>query len=699
MRDVLLDAPFLQVALALTLVVMAAALLYRIDKGNRHLHPGLRAGLGVLRALSGATLVLLLFRPVLRFEESHTHQPSLIVLQDLSASVGAEDPDWSNRLNAWMASLPSEEGQPGASIKKYGFGSGLVALDAGDTLKFTDPTTDLSTALDIVQGQWAGAPVGAIVIATDGRFNRGKNPEGETRRLPAPLHVITLGDTSLRKDLRILRLLHNDVAGLGNQFPIEAELAGQGYRGTVTVRITGPDTDERKEVTFDGSGIPKTVRFLVEAARPGIQRYRITLDTVEGEENKDNNRRTALIDVIEGRKRILMVGPAPHPDLGAWTNALSSNLNYEVKSIRLSELTQATTDDAWDAAYLFSFDPDNPEAAAALRNCKDAGISTGIILDPLARFDALPGLGLGVSLTTTRQGLTTDPRGAINPAFPHFQLEEGMSQWLAEAPPLMSPFVTAEWGPAHTPLLFQRIGGITTEQPLLTVTQTNSERGLFLLGEGSWRWRQVGYLRTGSHDLFNDLVGKLTQFLTSDPGVNRFRVEAPRLLDEDQRLQWQARTYDATLQPFEGADIAMELSDSAGTRYNYRFSSAAAGGYALDAGRWPRGTYTWRASTKIGDKAFERSGIIEVRPMELERNGRPADHAILQRMAIATQGTAVSPDSLDVLTATLKASTRFTPERDISERLRDIIEWKTLALILLGLLCSEWIIRRWAGTY
>lgn len=699
MRDVLLDAPFLQVALALTLVVVAAALLYRIDKGNRHLSGGLRSVLGVIRAFILAILVLLLFRPVLRFEETNTRQPSLIVLQDVSASIGMDHPNWSDQLDTWIATLPSEEGQPGASVKKYGFGSSLVSLDVADTLTFTDPTTDLSSALDIVQGQWAGAPVGAIVIATDGRFNRGLNPEGETRRLPAPLHFITLGDTSLKKDVRILRLLHNDVAGLGNQFPIEAEVAAQGYEGTATVRITGPETDERQEVTFDGSGLPQTVRFLVEAARPGIQRYRINLQGIEDEENRDNNRRTALIDVIEGRKHILMAGPAPHPDMGAWANALSSNLNYEVESYPLSEIPEAIGDDAWDAAFLFSFDPDNKEATGALQKCKDAGIPTGIILDPLARFEALSGLGLGVNLTTTRQGLTTDPRGAINPAFPHFQLAEGISEWLAEAPPLMSPFVTAEWGPAHTPLLFQRIGGITTEQPLLTVTQTNNERGLFLLGEGSWRWRQVGYLRTGSHDLFNDLIGKLTQFLTSDPGIRRFRVEAPRLLDEDQRLQIQARTYDATLQPYEGADIALELIDSAGTRYDYRFSSSAAGGYAVNAGRWPRGTYTWRASTEIGGTPFERSGIIEVRPMELERSGRPADHAVLQRMALAAQGMAISPDSLDTLTAALTASNRFTPERDVSERLRDIIEWKTLVLILLGLLCSEWIVRRWAGTY
>ena len=263
----------------------------------------------------------------------------------------------------------------------------------------------------------------------------------------------------------------------------------------------------------------------------------------------------------------------------------------------------------------------------------------------------------------------------------------------------MAPFGEANWGPAHTPLFFQRIGGIMTGDPLVTVTQTAEGRGMVMLGEGSWRWRQVGYLRTGSHDLFDDFVGKLTQFLTSDPGVDRFRVESPRILNEDQRLQMQARAYDATLQPFLGADIALQLSDSTGAQFNYRFSAANSGGYALDAGRWPEGTYTWRATTEIGGTTFERNGAIEVRAMELEQNGRAADHATLRRLSLSAGGVTVSPAQLDSLTGIMAASGRFTPERNWSERLQDIIKWKVLLYVLIGLLSTEWILRRWAGTY
>ena len=90
MRELVLDAPWIQVAPALALMVMAAALLYRVDRGNRHIHGGIRALLGVLRAAVLALLVMLLFRPVLRSEERTTTQPALLVLQDASRSSDRE---------------------------------------------------------------------------------------------------------------------------------------------------------------------------------------------------------------------------------------------------------------------------------------------------------------------------------------------------------------------------------------------------------------------------------------------------------------------------------------------------------------------------------------------------------------------------------------------------------------------------------
>ena len=699
MRELVLDAPWIQVAPAIALVVMAAALLYRIDRGNRHVHGGLRAALGLLRAAVLTALVLLLFRPVLRNEERSTTQPALIVLQDASRSVGQDEPEWSDGLGAWLEALPSEEGQPGAELAPYGFGSELFAWTS-DGRVLDAPVTDLSSAVDALEGQWAGRPVGAVVIATDGRFNRGRDPESSGFRFNAPVHFVRLGDTTLQKDVRIDRLLHNDIAGLGNRFPIEVEIGSQGLAGDVRVTLTGPGTRSVETVTLTPGGAPAKATFLVEASAPGLQRYTVTVAEAEGEINLDNNRRTLTVDVIERKKRILITGTAPHPDRGAWANALSANANYDVVQESMETLQGGSRSEGpWDGVFFFGFDPADEDSRDLFEAARNNGWPVGLIVDADADFAALADLGIGVDVRPTRAGLTTDPRGSVNPAFPHFQPDEELDAMLAEVPPLVTPFGETTWGAAHSPLLFQRIGGITTDDPLLTVAQTNRGRLMVLLGEGSWRWRQVGYLRTGSHAAFDDLVAKLTQYLTSDPGVDRFRVEAPRLLDEDQRATFEARVYDATLQPLQGADIALTLRDSTGTAYDYRFSSSAAGGYALDAGRLPQGAYRWTARTELAGTNYDRSGTFEIQGIQLELSGRPADHDKLTRMAERTGGQVFGPNELGALTATLAASGRFIPELSQTERLQDLIGLKALLMALVVLLGAEWMVRRWAGTY
>ena len=171
------------------------------------------------------------------------------------------------------------------------------------------------------------------------------------------------------------------------------------------------------------------------------------------------------------------------------------------------------------------------------------------------------------------------------------------------------------------------------------------------------------------------------------------------MLDEDEGLSFQARVYDATLQPLAGADIALTLTDSMGTSYEHHFSATSSSGYALDAGRLPPGSYAWTASTDIAGDGLRPVGTVEIRGIQLEQNGRPAQHDLLNRMAKSTGGTLFSPEELMDLKAALEATDRFLPELSLTQRMQDLIGWRVLLGILLGLLTLEWVIRRWAGTY
>ena len=107
----------------------------------------------------------------------------------------------------------------------------------------------------------------------------------------------------------------------------------------------------------------------------------------------------------------------------------------------------------------------------------------------------------------------------------------------------------------------------------------------------------------------------------------------------------------------------------------------------------------WTARTTLAGTDYDRSGTFEIRGIQLELNGRPADHDKLVRMADNAGGQCFGPENLGDLTETLSASDRFIPELSLSERLQDLIGLKSLLMALVALLGLEWFVRRWAGTY
>jgi hypothetical protein len=55
--------------------------------------------------------------------------------------------------------------------------------------------------------------------------------------------------------------------------------------------------------------------FQLDATEKGIQRYDISVKPNSLESNKRNNFSSIFIDVVEGKKKIVLIAPAPHPDI------------------------------------------------------------------------------------------------------------------------------------------------------------------------------------------------------------------------------------------------------------------------------------------------------------------------------------------------------------------------------------------------
>ena len=215
------------------------------------------------------------------------------------------------------------------------------------------------------------------------------NPEAVNSRIPAPLHTIALGDTSLQKDIRILRLLHNDVAGLGNRFPIEIELGAQGYQGPSEVRLTGPGVNLSQEVNFNGSGAPVTVQFLIEAELPGIQRYRVNVSAAENEENTatTNGRPSSTSLKTENASCWPGLPPTPIKVHGPMHSPATSTTRWWCKPLMTS--TPMTQKGAGMQPSCFRSMQGTMTAVEAYSALRDAGIPVGLIMDPLGDFSSI----------------------------------------------------------------------------------------------------------------------------------------------------------------------------------------------------------------------------------------------------------------------------------------------------------------------
>lgn len=69
--------------------------------------------------------------------------------------------------------------------------------------------------------------------------------------------------------------------------------------------------------------------FQLEAAVQGIQRLEIRITKDVREVNGENNRIAAFVEVVDGKKKILVLASSPHPDIKALRSVVEKNPNYE----------------------------------------------------------------------------------------------------------------------------------------------------------------------------------------------------------------------------------------------------------------------------------------------------------------------------------------------------------------------------------
>ena len=169
--------------IAVLLASGAALWVYRTDKKRAVPYPWITS---LLRGLVVFFTLLLILVPSLNITQNTEEKPVVVLLQDNSRSVaialGKDTAAYRANTEALLKKLSDKY-----KIVKWGFG-GPVQTDT--VFDYKQPATDISAALDRVQEYYGTQNLGAVILASDGRFNQGSNPMFTQSGLSGTLYTV-----------------------------------------------------------------------------------------------------------------------------------------------------------------------------------------------------------------------------------------------------------------------------------------------------------------------------------------------------------------------------------------------------------------------------------------------------------------------------------------------------------------------------
>lgn len=681
---------------ALAGLVVAMILYYR-ESNFKEQPRALVVGMGILRWLGYSLLAALLLSPLLKYLQTDRQEPVVVLAQDVSESVGLET-DTTAYKAQWQALR--DELSAKYQVVDYTFGNKVVA---GGDLTFGDKRTNLDAILTEISDVYGSQNLGAVVLATDGIYNEGTNPAYRNLQIKAPIYTVGLGDTTVRRDLLVRRVFHNKIAYLDDRFSVQVDVAARNAAGSNTrmtvsrVGDNGTSILMTEDIRIDRNDFFQTREVILDADRPGVQRYRISLSGISDEVSKANNNRDIFVDVLDARQKILLLADAPHPDLTAMRQALAAGKNNEVEIGYADKFRGQLAD--FDLVVLHHLPSAAHDVSAVLSELQRAKTPTLFVMgedSPGQRVSSAQDL---LTFQGTSGSKGNDVSARLVPGFALFTLSEELRQGLATFPPLIAPFGEFSAGPGSTVVFNQRIGRVDTDYPLLVVGESRGVRTGVFTGSGLWQWRLFDYLDAGSHDRFDELLSQLTQYLTVQEDKRRFRVSvAENLFDENEPVQLDAELYNSSYELINEPEASVIVTGPEGREYVFSFNRTA-NAYTLNAGTLPVGNYRFRARTNASGQELSYDGRFSVRAVEVERYALEADHGLLRQLSTRYGGQLLFPDELPGLAARLEAAGTVKPVLFETVNTRSVIHLKWIFFVLLALFASEWFMRRYFGGY
>jgi hypothetical protein len=674
-------------------VAYAAILYYRERSGDLPL--SLKRMLAVFRAVTIAVIAFLLLNPLLKSVFTTTEKPVIILAQDNSRSllIGKDSAYYRKEYPGRFRKLANQL-EKDYQVRIYSFGD-KVRPDVD--FSFAERQTDISSLFDELLTNYSNRNVGAMLLASDGLYNKGLNPLYASAAIKFPVYTLALGDTAVQKDIFIRKVNFNRMAYLGNSFPVEVKIGAHlcgGMKSVLTV-TDGQGTVFSQNLSIPDDNFSQTIRIRLDAKKEGLQRYRIRIAALENEISTANNVQDIFIDVLDSKQKVLMLSLSPHPDIAAIREAIESNFNYQVDYFPVNKFTGQVGE--YNLLILHQLPGKGKMAANVIAAAKKNKIPVLYILGSQSDFTAFNRQEAGIRIMAEENSFN-EAVPVLNEDFALFTIDDKIRNAADNFPPLIAPFGEYKVLTSANALFYQKIQSLVTNYPLVLFSQTLNEKSGVIAGEGIWRWRLEDYLKTGNHDAFNELITKMVQFLSVKVNKSFFRITGENNFMENQPVEFDAEVYNQSYEPVNEPEVEMKITNSQGKNFDYVFSKTA-DAYHLNAGVLPVDNYTYKAKVRVGDMLYTVSGEFTVSPLNIELVNTIADHTLLYQLAVKHDGKMLQLQEMDAFPEILKKREDIKTITYTEKRYKDLVNIPWVLLLILGLLATEWFVRKYNGSY
>ncbi len=632
--------------------------------------------LGSIRFFAISCVLFLFLSPTLKTFTNHIEKPVIAFALDNSLSVVKRGVD-ATQLGQKMDELE-------AGIKELGLDVKRVMLE--DTTAFVGVSTSLSGLIDKTEKRVQNDHFVGMLFATDGIYTSGSSPIYANYLYP--IFTLGLGDTIPPKDIGISRSLYNRVSYIGNETPVRLEITQHGYTNkTILVELMEGDKAIKSQ-TIQLKNAIQEVEFSVKLETEGLKHLTAKITVMPEESTAINNVSSIFMEVIDGRKSVLFVATSPHPDIKSMRTTLDETGNYEtevyIPKIHASKPTKIFDAVIFHGAFVSPLDFEvkgNPGLWYILSNESSlATVNKNLSFLRIERKSSRPDKVVG----------------SYNKNFSKFTTEK--SSLFENYPPLEVPFgVYHLSGPVEI-LMYQKVGSIQTEKPLMTVFDDGTQKIALTMGQNIWCWKLQEAAIHGNTNQFNLLITKTIQFLSVSNDKKQFRFEPrktnytnnePVLFDVEVYNDIYERIYENEIGiEIVGQDNSIHRFDFIDSEYNPSFKSPFL----------TPGVYRYRASTSIGTMNFMDKGEFVIQSINPEYLTLTANHLLLKNLSKKSGGSYRHfSEAINILDDI--AARAFKSKIKSEEKIIPLYQSWWWYLIVFVLFSTEWFLRKYWGGY